>query len=167
MYLSRKLKDICFELRMILQKIFRKDHYSDNEVWDLFSHNTRWLLPRIYQLKKHHMGYPAFSMGEDGWNYILGEIIFACVFTIYNDWDEKTTLEKKLVEELILEPFGDVREYLSGDFKWIKCDNPEYVQLDSCGIKVDKEKERINKVLEERAVKGFELLGKYYLNLWD
>lgn len=153
---------------MTVQKIFRADHYSDNEVWDLFSHNTRWLLPRIYQLKKYKQGFPAFFKEQEEWNYILGEIIFACVFTIYNDWDEKSKLEKKLVKELILEPFGDVREFLSGDIKFKECkDNPEYVQLDSSDIKVDKEKERVNRDLEERAVKGFELLGKYYLNLWD
>lgn len=166
--IKRQFRELKHHIKMTLQKVFRRDHYSDNEVWDLFFHNTRWLLPRVYQLKKYKQGFPVVFQSQEEWNYILGEIVFACVFSIYSDWDEKTTLEKKLVNELILEPFGDVREYLSGDFTWNDSENhPGYVELDSSGIKVDKEKEKINRDLEERMIKGFELYGKYYLSLWD
>lgn len=161
--------EIPYRIRMTLQKIFREDHYSDNEAWDFFSHNTKWALPKLVALKDNKQGYPA-DLTEESWRYVLNEIIFAFMFQTYDDYEEKTKLEKRLVKELIIEPFGDVREYISGDLHFEDCtdkDKEGYVEVKFDKMKVDEEKRETFMELYKRMQKGFELYGKYYLNLWD
>jgi hypothetical protein len=160
--MREKLKDIYYfcirgyntfkyNFQFYWEKVFNKDHVAYAEVWNLNNYLAAWILPRIHHLKKYKHVYP-IDLTFDSWMYILGEIEFACVFMIYDAWDEKTKLERKLVKELILEPFGDVREYL----EW-KGDK----------LKVDKQKKAVYHGLYKRMKKGFRLLGKHYLSLWD
>lgn len=147
------------------QKLFTRDHIAYVEVWGLEFYLATWLLPRIHHLKHHKVAYPV-QLTPESWKYILGEIEFACVYNIYSDWAERTKLEKQLVKELILEPYGDVREYIFGDLNFVDRDDG-MVEIKGDKLILDKGKKEIYYTLEERMRKGFKLIGEYYLNLWD
>jgi len=161
-----QIKELKFHIKMVLQKIFRRDHTSDMEVWGLNSSLSRYLLPRLVRLRKRLVGYPV-NLTKETWNYILGEMIFACTFFAYQDWAEETELEKKLIKELIIDEYGDVREYLSGGFEWTGSDKDGYVAIYYSGVKVNQERKKVYDELYIRTIKGFCLLGEYAMNLWD
>lgn len=68
----RRLRDIPFQIKMILQRITRG--YSDLEWWDLDSHCSRWILPRLRHLATHGHGYHTDTPEE--WQQILSDLIY-------------------------------------------------------------------------------------------
>lgn len=118
-YLPRRIK-------WFFQKVFRKTHTSDYEVWELYPIMAEWILPRLQQFKKtKRMGYPGtFSEyhenewknreeydqaiaegkmrggGPEAWEEILDKIIFAFEFTLADGGDKKH-------EKPFMEKYGD------------------------------------------------------------
>lgn len=107
-YLPRRIK-------WSVQKLFRKTHTSDYEVWELYPVMAEWILPRLYEFKKYpRMGYPStFSEysenewksreeydqaiaegkmkggGSEAWEEVLDKIIFAFEFALADGGKKK------------------------------------------------------------------------------
>lgn len=163
--MNYRLRELKYKIEFYFQKLFNKDHVANAEVWNLNFYLSKWILPRVHYLKKHSVSHPV-DLDPQTWYYLLGEIEFACLFNSYEDWSETTKLEKRLIKELILEPYGDIREYLSGDFTWKDRDDG-LCELDSSNVVADEEKKELYETMYERMVKGTKLIGEYYFNLWD
>lgn len=171
------------DVRHLLQKVFRKSHTSYREIWNLHS----YMAPYIYRKLKEfydadRVSYPmAFSEydghswtskkeyekemsegtivggGMDAWNGILEEMLFAFDFYTHADGRNKKQ-EKKFYERWNLEsPFEKKEEnkHVSNLPFLNDGDRVFYHNFDL-------EREYYN-----RAQKGAELFGKYFLSLWD
>ena len=122
-------------------------------------------LPYICKYKELHRGYPG-DLTEEQWILILDKIIFAFVFQIYSDRNERTKLEKKLIKELILDKYGDVREFLLESPDPLFIPEGDYFVLNNYGWKQDEEKYFYYLEFHKQSQEGLELFGKYLLSLW-
>jgi hypothetical protein len=55
----KKIKTVLYEILYFVQKIFRKNHLSDKEIWDCGFYLAKFILPRLiaFRSQKFH-GYP-------------------------------------------------------------------------------------------------------------
>ena len=108
-YLPRRIK-------WFFQKLIRPTHTSDNEVWNLYVHMAKCILPKLKQFKKTpRMGFPmTFSEyeensgwkdkeeydqaildhkitggGDKAWEEVIDKIIFAFEFVLADNGDKK------------------------------------------------------------------------------
>lgn len=169
-----KLKSIYYKIREIVcfiyQKLFREDHTAQSETWDLGYDILKSTLPKLVRFKELTNGTPA-CLTKEQWTEILDKIIFSFVLEIYIDYNDTTKLEKKLCKELIIDKYGDVREYLLETPKVLLVPHPEnstHFMLNPEGWIEDKKlKETYDILIKSRSrLEGFELFGKYLLNLW-
>ena len=68
-------EDIKFRVRMICQKIFRKDHFSDEEIWNLNKTIANFIIPRLKAYKEKTYTYPPEFKSEKQWGKVLTKII--------------------------------------------------------------------------------------------
>lgn len=174
--LPSRIKDVGYDVKYFFQKIFRKNHTSDRELWNLYGVIIKHMYPKLLAFKKlNRAGYPIgfsefddsmgytnkeeydkaiadgdmFGGGMEAWNKILDEIIFACEYTLHDEYDKKY---KFFYEKWNLEDPHEVKEenrsdsLFGGDFYY--------------NVKLDME-------YSKRAQNGFKLLGEYMLSLWD
>ena len=172
-----RVKDFYHEVRYFLQKVFRLNHTSDKELWNLSSYIIKFIYPKLKLfISMRRMGYPSIFSdydehsgflnkedydkyiasgemlggGEKAWELILNEMLFACEYVRHDDDENKF---KTFYKDWKLEdPREEKIENLSKSF-------------------LDGEPFYYNTKLEmkygERAQKGLELLGKHMLSLWD
>lgn len=70
------LSDNYYAIKWLFQRWFRG--YSDNEVWALYDHASKWMLPRLKVLRATHHGVPAeFADNWDAWGEILDKMIYS------------------------------------------------------------------------------------------
>jgi len=161
------------------QKVFRKSHTSDKEIWNL----SHYLAPIIYRKLQafydtERVGYPAaFSDyseyewkskeeyeekrkseeivggGEDKWNEYLKEMLFAFEFFSLDD-----TFSKK--QQKFFDKWGLVNPYRKTE------DNKRISNLFGTEVILYHDLE-LEIEYYKRAQRGFELFGKYFMNLWD
>jgi hypothetical protein len=161
---SLYVKIVPFRVRCFLEKVFRKDHISDFEIWELGFHITQYVYPRLVKFRAlPRMGIPTqfcsspeelhmekdkfdelvakgeiIPGGEKKWNEILDKMIMAFEF----DYKDVLFVEKEL------KPFCK---------KW----GYEYKPFDEF-IKSDEYQRLYNDVQE-----GFKLFGQHFQSLWD
>lgn len=176
--LPTQVKSVYYGIKYFLQKVFRKNHLSDVNVWNAGYEMVKVIYPRLKAfIKLDQSGYPSiFSEYDDqsGWKskedydkakalgYMVGggakkweetlnEMLFACEHTIYGDDDNKKS--KAFYKKWNLEdPHAKIDSNKSESFF---SDEPFYYNVE---LAIE---------YSERAQKGFELLGKYILNIWD
>ncbi|MDR1007433.1 MAG: hypothetical protein LBL65_02560 [Campylobacteraceae bacterium] len=204
-----RVKDIYYSIKYMMQRIFRPNHLSDMELWNLDLTMAKWIYPRLnIFVEEKRYGYPGiFSEynenewtskeqydkaiksekhlggGADAWDEILQEMIFAFEWKIYyenyNDekqrdkfckkWGIKNPYEKNLENKRINYVYNNLEsgfaECISDDSELDKKGSEKYLFLRRYvyyhDVKYDTE------IIAGRAQKGFELFGKYFLNLWD
>lgn len=74
-WLRNKPKDI---VRYPGKLLFRIKHgFWKYEVWDLFSHTTDFVLPRLEYYHAHMVGYPGGDITMEDWKEIVNKMIIA------------------------------------------------------------------------------------------
>ena len=165
-----RTKQMLYNIKWFFQKIFRKNHISDIEIWDCYQHLAKFILPRIKALRtQDFLCYPndvnsiscSRTVAKDDdeydqqqiadWKKNLDEMIFAFEYALYGDASDKDQRDfyLKNFSEDPYEKFN--RDFEAGTLDF-KNDNVNY--------------EIVNQA-HQRALKGFELFGKYFLYLWD
>src|SRR6056297_3434778 len=112
--IPRRIRDFSHEIKWFFQKIFRKHHTSDVELWNLHSRLAKIIYPKLKAFKAmKRMGYPGDFVeydenawkskkeydkaiangklsggGPEKWEEILDEIIFAFEYLLHDE-DEK------------------------------------------------------------------------------
>lgn len=136
-----------------------KRGYSDVDVWEMSSFITHVIIGMLTQLKENHLGYP-FGYTDEQWKSILSEMI-----EHFNNADECND-NIPLVKE---------SEALCEEIVKLRCSHANEDDLSN------EEKELLDKMHEEwsnmlkeihsyrtsEVTKAFEMLSKYYWNLWD
>jgi len=163
-----------YNTKRLIQKIFRKYHCSDFDLWSLDYHLAKIILPKLKAYRnKSRGGYPGIFVewnnncgfdkneyddarargtimggGEKRWDEYLDEMIFAFEYIIVDDGCN-TVLEKKFKEK-----YGDWNDEI-----------PEN-KIDStlCGG-FYYNKELHNKIIN-RCENGLKLFGKHFRDLW-
>lgn len=176
-YLITTTENIYYKIIYIFQFIFRKNHIPDKQIWNAGFYIIKYMYPRIKAfIELNKSGFPfEFSEyskdegweskkeydqaikdgkmiggGEEGWNKILTEILFACEYTVNSDGDKPI---KNFYKKWDLEDPYEKKE--SNKYKFFDDEAWGYYNT------------KLDSQYEERARKGFKLLGKYILTLWD
>lgn len=170
-----KIETFFCNIKYFFQKVFRKHHTSDLELWNLYSHIAKIILPKLKTFRKMKKnGYPAiFSEYEDDnwesknkydeyiasgkliggglkkWNEILDEMIFAFEYILYKDSDDHNT-------EYLKKKYGDWTEKKPENLKKLKCLNYEYYY-----------DEKLDAKLQKRCDEGLILFAKHFQSMWD
>ena len=160
----KKAKEILYKIKYFCQKIFRKNHISDIEIWNCKEHLAKYILPRLKVLRSQDFFYyppndvNSISISrtvidknndEDKknlsiWLEMLDEMIYAFEYVLYGD-----TLDKKGTK-FYIKYFGrDPYETFNND------------------LNVDSINYEIVTQAHEKALKGFEYFGKYFIYLYN
>ncbi len=172
-----RIKDFNYEIKYFFQKAFREHHSSDKELWNLYGYIIKFIYPKLLAFQKmERCGYPsAFCNFEDNmgfesqeqydesvakgemtgggpeaWEKVLDEMIFACEYTLHDEYDKKYKFFYK--KWSLEDPHAKKKENESKSFIDGK---PFYFN-----VKLEME-------YSKRAQKGIELLGKHMMSLWD
>lgn len=125
-------ENLPYMFKMFFQKVFRKDHVSNNQIWDCCSYLARYIYPRIkrfYEGKR--VGYPSAFIeydegggtgfknkqkydqakkdgwieggGPEAWEEVLKEIFFAFEFM-------KAEEDNKFFKKVFAPKYGDWHE---------------------------------------------------------
>lgn len=159
-WFERLISNPIREVKWFLQKVFRKNHTSDIELWGLYEYLSKYILRKLKAFKNYdRVGYPStFASyykdewrskeeydkavekgdmkggGSEAWEKCLDEMIFAFEFIIYyehhNDKKRLAFCEKYGLED----PYEN--------YKFIE----EYYN---------------------RVQNGLDLFAKYFWSLWD
>jgi hypothetical protein len=132
-----KINNFIFSIRMLSQRVFRKDHVSDDEVWGLNWALVKFMLPRLIRFRnKFNNPNPPCCVpqcGKDEWMQILDKMIFAFRYDFKPTWANTAEYEMKLYKEYFTDEVNE--------------DNLE----DKC---------------DERCNEGFTLFREYFCELW-
>lgn len=117
-----RVPDFCREAKWALQRVIRKGHYSDSDLWSLDSALAKIILPKLIAFKNsNRAGYPSnFSEydesfggtkeeyennpnyvggGGERWEEILDEMIYAFEYTLYSEhFNRQGDTSKKQIE---------------------------------------------------------------------
>jgi len=136
-----RIKKLTKNIVWIFQRIARKHHASDVDLYRLDLHISKILLSKLEAFRKHNLHVSPTGKIET-WLIILDEIIFAFKWNIYINWGRNLQKEKNFY----IHYFGINDTDL--DY-WLYSDS------------------EIVKKAAARAQKGFELFGKYFTCLWN
>jgi len=174
-----RIKDAYYNLIYITQKIFRLNHTSDRDLWNLSNHLGDIILPKLQafiDIKK--IGYPAMYSeyddnsgfksrekydsyiksgemiggGPEKWEADLQEMLFAFEYIKYSDLDNKKS--KAFYKRWNLEDPHEKKE--ENKCESFMKDGTVFYYNTALTLKYGK-----------RAEKGFELFGKHFQSLWD
>jgi hypothetical protein len=161
-YQGKKWKD---KVVWAFQRIVRKNHAADVDLWSLDFHIAKILLPKLeaFRNQKFHSYPPAFNSpahyvldeekdtqdihgktneGLQTWLNILDEIIYAFRWNVYANWERDTKKERAFYLHYFEQDIPNLDYHHYYDSKLVK-------------------------KAADRAQKGFELFGKYFICLWD
>jgi hypothetical protein len=208
-FLRFHLENCCYDVRYTFQRIFRSNHIADIDLWGMDFCMARWIYPRIkaFIARKRH-GYPGcFSEyhanewknreeydnairdgkilggGEEAWNRILQEILFAFEWKLeYDNWKSAECRDAFCEKWGLRNPHEKSLENKRVDYVY-DCLEPGLAECISEDPNLDQkepEKYRYKKrqvhyydayydaeVIGKRAQAGFEAFGKYFRNFWD
>lgn len=197
-----RIGDFLRSIKYFFQKLFRKSHTSDREIWNLHYYMAKSLQPKLKAFKESkRVGYPAAFAeyfenewknkeeydqavaegklqggGPEAWEKILDEILFAF------DWFlSEESLDDSFYKRYNLpNPHEEIEENKRWSY-WYDLKDGGALST-SNKLSEEEMKERgatprepratyfnVEKHTEyaERAQKGFELFGKYFMNFWD
>jgi len=80
------------DLKYPLQKIFRG--YSDIEVWNLYFHTAKYILPRLIRLYHNFNSYPT-GLTPRQWREILNDMIYSFNYIIEQEKDTTYPVNNK------------------------------------------------------------------------
>lgn len=129
------------EIFWVFQRIIRKHHCADVDLWSLDLHISHIILPKLEAFRKQKLHVtPTGDLKT--WHDILDEIIYAFRWNIYANWQRNPKKER----EFYIYYFNE--------------DDPNinYFRYFDSGLVIK---------AANRAQKGFELFGKYFTCLWD
>jgi len=155
-------REILYKIKYAFQKIFRKNHISDYEIWNCRECLAKYILPRLNALRSQDfLCFPndvnSISLSRTvidkknnrhkeelaNWLKTMDEMIFAFEYALYGDSADKKSAD------FYTRYFGeDPYEEFNKDYN----------------NKVDYQ---IIEEAHKRALKGFALFGKYFLFLYD
>jgi hypothetical protein len=161
-YRSKKLKN---EIIWTFQRITRKHHAADVDLWSLDFHIAKILLPKLemFRNQRFHSYPPTFNSpahcvleevtgiqdkhgntneGLQNWYNILDEIIYAFRWNVYANWEKNTKKERAFYLHYFGQDIPNLDYHYYYGFELVK-------------------------KAADRAQKGFELFGKYFTCLWD
>jgi|GEM_PF-2513521 hypothetical protein len=175
--IPRHIRDFGYEIKYLFQKVLRKHHSSDKELWNLYDYLIKFIYPKLKAFKKmKRTGYPSMFCdyeddmvfeskeqyedyvknsdmiggGPEAWEKVLDEMIFACEYILHKEYEKKY---KNFYKNWGLEdPYAEIEEN--------KCDSFIVGEVFYFNVKLEME-------YEARAQKGIELMGKYLFSLWD
>jgi len=94
-----QIKNFFLHIKWSLQKMFRKYHCSDLNLWNLDIHLAKIILPKLIAFRSMpRLGYPASLQDENEWEKILDEMIFAFKYTLADAEIKRKEFEKKYGE---------------------------------------------------------------------
>lgn len=140
--IKRLFKDICMNIKFFIQRGRRG--YADIDIWDISYWFERTFIPMLKELKDIKHGYPMTFKNEEEWDKELDKMIY-----YFTEMSEDECSQKN--------------QYSENFNKLWFSDN---IDKDLQKKYLDREKE-ICEYREDMKNKGFELLSKYYWNLWD
>jgi hypothetical protein len=83
-----------FIISRFFQRLFRKSHASDGDLWNMDAHLARIILPKLSAFRAQNLqGYPEESGSMEAWLAILDEMIYAMQWKIL-EYQHDTTLFK-------------------------------------------------------------------------
>lgn len=175
--LPRISKDIWFQTRMVVQRIFNSDHLCSRDAWECGYEMIRKMYPYVLRFKKLERhgcpcldGYFNPETGEElkgegaairAWESILDEIIFAFEWTLIDNGDKR--LSKRL-ERKFKRLYGDWTEEIEENKKEMKLHN---MKGEVGAAWTHYFNEKLYWSLSERAQKGFKLFGEHITGMWD
>jgi len=154
-----RMKDILRNIKYFFQRIFRKNHITDIEMWNCYVYLAKFILPRLQAFRNQDIhGYPndinsisnsrtvankddeEFKEGLKDWFKKIDEMIFAFEYALSDDSDKSGA-------NFYIKYYGEnPYKIIDGQFQ----NNYEIIQE-----------------AHNRALKGFEYFGQYFLHLWD
>lgn len=176
------IKDFPYEVKFFLQRVFRRGHYSDRDVWSLDGYLARKTLPVLRAFRNQDMVGTPFDFieweencgmtkeeydekissgdmiggGQDAWLKTIDEMLFAFEYYVYGeDMDRRGNMTKKALA------FYD-RWGIQNPWEPTPETYDKKYEHRGCYHNWDMEGE-----YAKRAKNGFELFGKYYMSLWD
>jgi hypothetical protein len=176
-------------IKWSFQKIYRRNHASDCDLWGLDYHLAEVIYPKLKAFRNINLhghpcdfsdedkenGVPAGEVGGglEKWKETIDEMLFAFEF-MFVDSDDKHY--KKIIKEF-KNKWGDWHEEKpenKQEMKWFQCkdkENRDFISTEGEGEPVSQwdfyYDSKLHQQLAERAQKGLELFGKYFWNLWD
>jgi len=154
-------REILYKIKYTFQKIFRKNHISDYEIWNCRECLAKYILPRLNALRSQNFFcYP---------NDVNSISLSRTVINKDDEYDKEQLAEwLKTLDEMIFAfeyaLYGDSADKKSADFYMRYFSKDPYEEFDKDYNKVDYQ---IIEEAHKRALKGFALFGKYFLFLFD
>jgi len=207
-FLKYRTRDLYYDIKYKSQRIFRRNHLSDIDLWGFDSTMAEWIYPRLKAFinKKRH-GYPGiFSEynenewenrekynkaiaagiylggGSEAWEKTLQEILFAFEWKLhFKDYSTESQRDNFCKKWNIKNPFTKNLENKFIHYKY-KCLEPDLAFCISDKPDLDKKEPekysytgrvvsyynvKVHHEIQERAQRGFELFGKFFLSFWD
>ena len=126
-----RIIDILYNVKYFFQKIFRKNHISDIEMWNCYVYLAKFILPRLKAFRTQDIhGFPddvnsisnsrivaakddeQFKEGLEEWLEIIDEMIFAFEYALYGDSSDKNE------EKFYIKYFGEnPYKVINGEFQ--------------------------------------------------
>jgi hypothetical protein len=135
--------------------------------------------PNFGMTEEEYNNDPYYVGGEmDAWLSVIDEIIFAFEYVLYSDNFDKSS-KAFYTRYGYKDPYRETEDNLSWGFSYVRidgthcmCGEQDLVNLDPKDIKyIRKSKTYVDynliRTIGDRAQKGFELFGKYYMSLGD
>lgn len=167
--MKRRLIDWFYEVKYFFQRIFRSNHASDRDIFELFPRLAEIILPKLKTFRKKTYAHPgdfvddenykgSVGGGQEKWNEYLDEMIFAFEFILADNFMNDKQLERfkkkygdwelKKPENLRMPNLGVTKEYYIGMVKEYYFDSKMY------------------EAMHERCNNGLKLFGEYFRALW-
>jgi hypothetical protein len=185
-----------YRLRMAIQKIFRKNHISDNQIWDCQSAMAKKILPLLYAFRKFpKSGYPSIysewsknsgyskeeydalrEKGEikggemDAWNNDIDHIIHAMEYLV---WESSDKIHQWYLDIFGKDPYDENEEnkYFYWTYEKDGHHCMTFKEEPTDATNVEKHTTYGNRQLldqvEEYVTRGLVLLGKMWRSFWD
>jgi len=94
-----QIRNFFLRIKWSLQKIFRRGHCSDRNLWNLDIYLAKIILPKLIAFKSMpRVGYPALLRDENEWEKILDEMIFAFKYVLADAEIKRKEFEKEYGE---------------------------------------------------------------------
>lgn len=129
--------------------------YCDLDLWELYTYYTNVIAGTLHELAESHMGYVE-ELGDEGWTTTLHEIA-----SHMDESREESPNYPTPAGNAWWEHIQNMPDRFSDEFKqWEK--EHELLVENMC-----KENEEHDKYRQEELNKAFDMLKKYWFDLWD
>lgn len=159
--MKRILVDWFYEVKYFFQRVFRSNHASDRDIFELFPRLAEIILPKLKTFRKKTYAYPgdfvdddnyigSVGGGQEKWNEYLDEMIFAFEFILADD-SYNPKMERKFKNK-----YGDWNAKTEANKQIVDYHRPFVFYWD----------DKMYEAMHERCNKGLKLFGEYFRALW-